>query len=73
MGYTRQLPAGGYTQVEVQYECVKAAVKAGNTVSVSSSEGAQAQDTAYLEIRPAAGGAASGASTPGGTAPGALR
>ncbi len=65
-----QLPAGGYTQVEVQYECVKAAVKAGNTVSVSSSEGAQAQDTAYLEIRPAAGGAASGASTPGGAAPG---
>ena len=52
-----QLPAGNYTQIEVQYECVKAAVKAGNTVSVSSSEGAQAQDTAYLEIRPASGGA----------------
>jgi uncharacterized repeat protein (TIGR01451 family) len=65
-----QLPPGNYTQIEVQYECVKAAVKAGNTVSVSSSEGAQAEDTAYLEIRPTAGGAASGASTPGGTAPG---
>jgi len=65
-----QLPPGNYTQIEVKYECVKAAVKAGNTVSVSSSEGAQAQDTAYLEIRPAPGGAASGASTPGGAAPG---
>ena len=49
-----QLPPGNYTQIEVQYECVKAAVKAGSTVSVSSSEGAQAQDAAYLEIRPAA-------------------
>jgi uncharacterized repeat protein (TIGR01451 family) len=67
---TQQLPLGNYTQIEVQYECVKAAAKAGNTVSVSSSEGAQAQDTAYLEIRPAAGGAASGAPTPGGAAPG---
>jgi uncharacterized repeat protein (TIGR01451 family) len=65
-----QLPPGNYTQIEVQYECVKAAVKAGNTVSVSSSEGAQAQDIAYLEIRPAAGGAAPGASMPGGAAPG---
>jgi hypothetical protein len=65
-----QLPAGNYTQIEVQYECVKAALKAGNTVSVSSSEGAQAEDAAYLEIRPAAGGAASGAATPGGATPG---
>jgi uncharacterized repeat protein (TIGR01451 family) len=64
-----KLPAGNYTQIEVKYECEKAAVKAGNTVSVSSSEGAQAQDTAYLEIRPGAGGAASGASTPDRTAP----
>ncbi len=65
-----QLPAGNYTQLEVQYKCEKAASKAGNTVSVSSSEGAQAQDTAYLEIRPAPGGAGSGPSTPGGAAPG---
>ena len=65
-----QLPAGNYTQIEVQYECVRAADKAGNTVSVSSSEGAQAQDTAYLEIRPAPGGAASGGPAAGGTAPG---
>ena len=67
---TQQLPPGNYTQVEVQYECVKAAVKAGNSVSVSSSEGAQAEDTAYLEIRPAAGDTGAGISSPGGTGPG---
>jgi uncharacterized repeat protein (TIGR01451 family) len=66
-----QLPPRNYTQIEVQFGCVKAADKAGNSVSVSSSEGAQAEDTAYLEIRPAPGGAAApGAATPGGAAPG---
>ncbi len=65
------LPAGGYTQIEVQYKCEKAASKAGNTVSVTSSEGAQVQDTAYLDIRPASGGAEAGASTPGGALSGA--
>ena len=66
-----QLPPGAYTQVEVQYECKTAATKAGNTVSVSSSEGAQAQDTAYLDIRPAPGGAQGEPSTSAATVPGA--
>jgi uncharacterized repeat protein (TIGR01451 family) len=64
-----QLPAGNYTQLEVQYECVKAADKASNTVSVSTREGAQDQNTAYLEIRSAPGGTSSKAAAPGETAP----
>ena len=68
-----QLPPGAYTQIEVQYQCKQAASKAGNTVSVSSSEGAQAQDTAYLDIRPAPGGAEGEPSAPGATAPGSAQ
>jgi uncharacterized repeat protein (TIGR01451 family) len=64
-----QLPAGSYTQIEVQYECRNATLKAGNAVGVTCGEGAQAQDTAYVEIRPAAGGAQSDASTSGGQPP----
>ena len=64
-----QLPAGSYTQIEVQYECRRAAAKAGNAVGVTSSEGAQAQDTAYVEIRPATGSTQGEASTSGGQAP----
>jgi uncharacterized repeat protein (TIGR01451 family) len=62
-----QLPAGNYTQLEVQYECVKAADKASNTVSVSTREGAQAQDSAYLEIHSPPGTQSSGGATSGGT------
>jgi uncharacterized repeat protein (TIGR01451 family) len=65
-----QLPAGNYTQLEVQYECVKAADKASNTVSVSTREGAQAQDTAYLEIRSPPGTQSSGGATHSGATPG---
>ncbi len=59
------LPAGNASQIEVRCQCGKETAKACNTVRVSTSEGAQAQADAYLEIRPA-----SGLERPGGASPG---
>jgi uncharacterized repeat protein (TIGR01451 family) len=63
------LPAGSSQEIQVECRCARAADKASNTVSVSTREGAQAQDTAYLEIRSTPGGTSSKAATPGETAP----
>jgi uncharacterized repeat protein (TIGR01451 family) len=49
------LPAGQTRQIDVECRCAKPVYKASNTVSVSTSEGAQAESPTYLEIRPAPG------------------
>jgi uncharacterized repeat protein (TIGR01451 family) len=63
-------------QLEIQFRCAKAAFKAGNRVSISSSQGVQAEDEKTLEIRSASGAlppeaAGPGTIQPGETAPGA--
>ena len=64
------LPAGTSRQLEVRCRCVKVAFKASNTVSVSTSEGAQATADAYLEIRSPPDTQPPGGTIPGGTIPG---
>ncbi len=59
------LPAGASRQIKIQFRCAKTSLKAGNRVSVSSSEGAQAETEASLEIRSALGSSTPEAATPG--------
>jgi uncharacterized repeat protein (TIGR01451 family) len=61
------LPAGSTQEIQVECKCARVADRASNTVSVSTREGAQAQDTAYLEIRSAFGTQPPGGAIPGGT------
>jgi uncharacterized repeat protein (TIGR01451 family) len=64
------LPAGSSVQLEIQFRCVKPTFKASNRVSISSSQGVQAEDEKSLEIRSASGALPAEAAAPGTTQPG---